>query len=99
MTAATNPALVAMHPEEPRMVRTAFTTITAAGLMTIAFAPATVSASTLNIQVRPNIQVNTTLHVEVKPRLYHDVILTDSCVNHQKRSGHGIVTRKRCQWD
>lgn len=79
------------------MVRTVFSA-SLAGLFA-GLVPAMVSANTLNMNVRPSIQVNTTLHLDVKPRLYQDVVLTESCVNHQKRNDQGPVPRKRCRLD
>ncbi len=43
-------------------------------------------ANTLNVHVRPNLPVNTTLHVDVKPRLYRDVVLAESCGTRPKRN-------------
>jgi hypothetical protein len=85
------------HSGEPVMVWTVFAA-GVAGLLAV-LAPAMVSANTLNMNVRPSIQVNTTLHVDVKPRLYQDVVLTESCVNHQKHNDQGPVPRKRCHLD
>ncbi|MEH2509263.1 hypothetical protein V1291_000617 [Nitrobacteraceae bacterium AZCC 1564] len=67
-----------------------------AGLLTAIFAPAEAGANTLNIHVRPHLRINTTLHVDIKPRLYRDVILAESCVSHPKRNDHGTSARKRC---
>ncbi|WP_424631876.1 hypothetical protein [Bradyrhizobium sp. SYSU BS000235] len=71
----------------------------AAGLLAAILAPAKAGANTLNIHVRPHLQVNTTLHVDVKPRLYRDVAFTESCVNYPKRNDHSATVRKRCRLD
>jgi hypothetical protein len=87
------------HAEEFAMVRTTFATISAAVIMSALFAPAEAAANTLNIHVRPNIPINTTLHVDVKPRLYRDVVLVDSCGSPLKPKGRSLGVRKRCQLD
>jgi hypothetical protein len=82
------------------MIRTAFSMVGVAGLLTAIFAPAEAGANTLNIHVRPNLHINTTLHVDVKPRLYRDVVFAESCVSRPKRYDHGATTvRKRCRLD
>lgn len=81
------------------MVRTIFAMISAAVVLTTFFAPAEAGANTLNIHLRPNLPVNTTLHVDVKPRLYRDVVLVESCGNLPKHNDRGLGARKRCRLD
>jgi hypothetical protein len=89
------------HPKE--MVRTVATMIGTAGLL---FASATAGANTLNIRIQPHLQVNTPLHVDVKPRLYdvkpglyRDAVFAESCVGHPKRNDQGSNASKRCRLD
>lgn len=79
------------------MIRTVFSMVGVAGLLTATLVPAAAAANILNIHMRPNLHINTTLHVDVKPRLYRDVVFAESCVNHPKRDDHGPTARKRCR--
>ena len=81
------------------MVRTVFPMVGATGLLAAIFAPAEAGANTLNINVRPHLHINTTLHVDVKPRLYRDVVFVESCGHLRKRTGQGGSVQKWCRPD
>jgi len=81
------------------MVRTVVSMISAALILTAFFASAEAGANTLNIRIQPHLAANTTLHVDVKPRLYRDVVLVESCNNLPKRNDRGLSARKHCRSD
>jgi hypothetical protein len=81
------------------MVRAVFSMISAAVIMMALFRPVEAVANTLNIHVRPHIPINTTLHVDVKPRLYRDVVVVESCDTSPKRKDRSLSLRKRCGVD
>lgn len=81
------------------MARIVFCMMSAAVVLSAFLTSAEAGANTLNIQVRPHLPTLTTLHVEVKPRLYRDIVLVESCGNVPRRNDHGVSARKRCRLD
>lgn len=65
------------------MTRTVLILLRVAAVSAISLAPAAALAASINMNstmsVRPHVQFNLPLHIDVKPRVYRDIDVLDPC--------------------
>lgn len=71
----------------------------AAGFMIASLVPVVASANNLNVNtgphipIRPHVNLNSTIHIDVKSRAFHDVDLSETC-----RADERIKVKGKREW-